>query len=59
MKVVFLHGIGEGDPDKEWLSALNHVLEDEGYPAIDSDVVIAPRLGHRDADQKMPPITSE
>jgi pimeloyl-ACP methyl ester carboxylesterase len=61
VKVVFLHGIGEGDPDKEWLSALNHVLEDEGYPAIDSDVVIAPRyatrLGHRDADQKMPPIT--
>lgn len=43
MKIVFLHGIGDGDPNREWLRALNTALESAGHPPIDDGQVIAPR----------------
>ncbi|WP_445169892.1 hypothetical protein ACTXG7_11560 [Mycolicibacterium sp. Dal123E01] len=61
MRLVYLHGIGKGDPDKDWLSALNRALEDAGHPAVDADSVIAPRyaamLKEGALGAKMPPIT--
>jgi hypothetical protein len=62
VKVVFLHGIGDGDPDYVWLDGLNRGLEQAGHPPIDRDQVIAPRYADclrgkvRDG-VKLPPLT--
>lgn len=62
MKIVFLHGIGDGDPDYRWLDGLNRGLEQTGHPIIDRDQVITPRYsellkGEGLEDVKMPPVT--
>ena len=43
MKVVFLHGIGDGDPNYGWLDGLNRGLMQAGHEPIDREQVIAPR----------------
>jgi pimeloyl-ACP methyl ester carboxylesterase len=43
VKVVFLHGIGDGEPEREWFDALNRALAAAGHPPIDDSQVIAPR----------------
>lgn len=43
MKIVFLHGIGNGDPEHGWLDGLNDALRAAGHPVIDERMVIAPR----------------
>ena len=43
MRIVYLHGVGTGDPDGEWLVGLNQGLESIGEPSIDRNDVIAPR----------------
>ena len=45
MKVVFLHGIGDGDPEYGWLTGLNRGLAQAGHAPVDRDQVIAPRYG--------------
>ncbi|KAA0098895.1 hypothetical protein CIW49_13540 [Mycolicibacterium sp. P1-18] len=62
MKIVFLHGIGDGEPDYSWLDGLNRGMEQAGYPAIEREQVIAPRYSallktdeHNGA--KLPPVT--
>lgn len=62
MKLVFLHGIGNGDPGFQWLDGLNRGLEQAGYPIIERDEVIAPRYSEclkRDGREgvKLPPPT--
>ncbi|MCP9274048.1 lipase family protein [Mycolicibacterium arenosum] len=62
MKVVFLHGIGDGDPDYTWLDGLNRGLEQAGHPIIERDQVIAPKYSRiLKSDEhdgaKLPPIT--
>lgn len=61
MKVVFLHGIGEGDPDYEWLDGLNRGLTQAGHAPIDREQLIAPRyssyLRTDGRSGKLPPIT--
>ncbi|TXH16586.1 MAG: hypothetical protein E6R06_30645 [Mycobacterium sp.] len=61
MKVVFLHGIGDGDPNREWLATLNAALTAAGHPAIDESQVIAPRydsfLATDGISAKMPDVT--
>ena len=61
MKIVFLHGIGDGDPDRLWLKALNDALGAAGHPPIEVGQVIAPRydsfLMTDGISAKMPPIT--
>ena len=61
MKVVFLHGIGDGDPTYEWLSGLNRGLEQAGYPPLERDDVLAPRYaGYLKTDgirAKLPALT--
>lgn len=61
MKVVFLHGIGDGDPNRVWLAALNTALESAGHPPIDESQVVAPRydslLTIDGISAKMPDVT--
>lgn len=61
MKIVFLHGIGDGDPNREWLRALNTALESAGHPPIDDSQVVAPRydslLTIEGISAKMPDVT--
>jgi hypothetical protein len=62
VKIVFLHGIGEGDPDYRWLNGLNRGLEQAGHPIVERDQVITPRYsellkGLRLEDAKLPPLT--
>lgn len=61
MKVVFLHGIGDGDPNYGWLDGLNRGLKQGGHEPIDRERVIAPRyssyLRTEGRSGKLPPIT--
>lgn len=41
-KIVFLHGVGDGDHDRNWLSGLNQGLESAGIGAVSEDEVISP-----------------
>lgn len=41
--LLFLHGVGEGDPSGRWKTALDGALLDAGYPGLDAVSVIAPR----------------
>lgn len=59
--LLFLHGVGEGDPDGHWAAALDEALREAGYPSLSSDRVIAPRYARAllgtDDDVPMPRIT--
>ncbi|OBA90702.1 hypothetical protein A5642_12245 [Mycolicibacterium mucogenicum] len=61
MKVVFLHGIGDGDPNFNWLDGLNRGLTQAGHEPIDRQQVIAPRyssyLRTEGRSAKLPPLT--
>ncbi|TKJ28318.1 alpha/beta hydrolase [Blastococcus sp. CCUG 61487] len=41
--LVFLHGVGDGDPTGSWLKALNDGLVEAGYEPLDKSQTIAPR----------------
>lgn len=43
MKIVYLHGVGTGDPDGAWLEGLNQGLAQIGEKAVSESDVIAPR----------------
>ena len=59
--LLFLHGVGTGDPDDLWRSQLDLTLRRLGYPALDDSVVIAPKYAHAlkgfDGKTTVPPIT--
>ena len=61
VKVVFLHGIGDGDPRAGWLEGLNRGLTQAGYDPIDRADTLAPRysaiLSTEGIGAKMPPPT--
>ena len=40
--LVFLHGVGDGNPEGNWKRILNESLTRLGYPTIDEVEVIAP-----------------
>ena len=53
-KLVFLHGVGDGDPRGQWLTDLNRGLENAGYRGLARTETIAPRysdLLHTDGIQ--------
>lgn len=61
MRIVFLHGIGDGDPKMGWLDGLNRGLSQAGRPPVNSERVIAPRyrslLNTAGISAKIPPVT--
>lgn len=60
-KVVFLHGVGGGDPEMDWLGALNTGLFRCGYGSLDRGEVVAPRYNDLLLDTTvggvLPPVT--
>lgn len=59
--LLFLHGVGTGDPEGRWIHALSASLVRAGYPLLDSATVIAPTYAHAlngvDEKQTLPPLT--
>ncbi|MFD4469497.1 hypothetical protein ACFWPA_14545 [Rhodococcus sp. NPDC058505] len=60
-KVVFLHGVGDGDPDRAWLTALNTGLYHRGFGSLDHGDVVAPRyddlLMDKGSNESLPGVT--
>ena len=61
--LVFLHGVGTGDPAGEWKRALSASLSRVGYPDLESAHVIAPRyagaLKFDEEELPLPPLTAK
>lgn len=61
MKIVYLHGVGTGDPEGSWLEGLNQGLAQIEAKPVSTDDVIAPRysdiLNTKGVKAKNPPIT--
>lgn len=59
--LVFLHGVGTGDPEGKWKERLSETLRNVGYPDLDAVRVIAPRYAHAlkgaDGKEPLPPVT--
>lgn len=59
--LVFLHGVGDGNPQGNWKRILNESLTRLGYPTIDEVEVIAPIYAHAlkgtDDEGPVPPLT--
>lgn len=59
--LLFLHGVGDGDPDDKWKVALSETLARCGYPNLDAVQVIAPKFAHAlqgfDDKRPLPSIT--
>ncbi|MBB1032628.1 hypothetical protein G6027_17480 [Dietzia sp. SLG310A2-38A2] len=60
-KIVYLHGVGEGDPQRSWLAGLNHGLAAAGVGPVDESEVICPDyswlLNAIGVKLKHPPVT--
>lgn len=41
--LLFLHGVGTGDPEDGWRATLDQALREVGYPGLDGVTVIAPK----------------
>ena len=54
--LLFLHGVGAGDPDDVWKDVLDARLRDIGYPGLDGVTVIAPKYPNslRGTDDSLP-----
>ncbi|MDN3495290.1 alpha/beta hydrolase [Planococcus sp. APC 4015] len=61
--LLFLHGVGDGDPGNKWRSRLELTLIDLGYADLTAVKVIAPRYAHalKGWDERVPlaPFTSK
>jgi hypothetical protein len=61
VKIVFLHGIGNGDPEYGWLEGLNRGLVQANHEPIDREQVITPRyssyLKTEGRGGKLPPLS--
>lgn len=44
--LLFLHGVGDGDPHDKWLGHLSESLDRLGYTELDKVKVIAPKYSH-------------
>ncbi len=44
--LLFLHGVGSGDPDDEWQDSLESALTKLGYPDLSGVKVVAPKYRH-------------
>ncbi|MFL4476759.1 hypothetical protein ACIPUB_00600 [Paeniglutamicibacter sp. ORCA_105] len=52
--LLFLHGVGDGDPEDTWMNRLTKSLIPLGYPGLEIERVIAPKYSHalKDWDEK-------
>lgn len=59
--LLFLHGVGTGDPDDLWRNQLDLTLRRLGYQSLNDSVVIAPKYAHAlkgfDGKTTVPPLT--
>ncbi len=60
--LLFLHGVGDGDPEDLWLTHLDEALEALGYDGMSDVEYIAPKYAHAltgvdDPVPSLPPIT--
>ncbi|HAM21474.1 MAG TPA: hypothetical protein DCQ04_04225, partial [Actinobacteria bacterium] len=59
--LLFLHGVGGGDPDEKWREALELALTRLGYPDLSGVQVLAPKypngLNGVDDDEPLPKVT--
>ena len=55
-KLLFLHGVGDGDPDDEWRASLSLALGRVGYADLSDVSVVAPkyRFGLKGVDDDVP-----
>ncbi|MEV8183000.1 hypothetical protein [Specibacter sp. NPDC078692] len=44
--LLFLHGVGDGDPGSQWKTVLEKSLTRSGYPNLDGTTVIVPLYAH-------------
>ena len=61
--LLFLHGVGVGDPEGTWQAVLSGSFARLGYPALESEHIIAPQysyaLRHFDEKERLPGITTK
>ena len=59
--LLFLHGVGDGNQDGDWMVGLTEILVRLGYPDLDRVRVIAPKYAHSlvgsDDDDPLPGLT--
>ncbi|NQD42045.1 hypothetical protein [Glutamicibacter halophytocola] len=59
--LVFLHGVGDGDPTDKWKLQLSQSLTELSYPALENIEIIIPKFAHAlkgvDEVEKVPPRT--
>ena len=57
--LLFLHGVGDGDPTDKWMAQLSQSLTELSYPSLEDVEVIAPKFSHAlkgvDDPEKVPP----
>ncbi len=56
--LLFLHGVGNGDPEDLWLGHMTDALEALGYPGLEGVHYLAPKYSHalRGVDDPVPPL---
>lgn len=58
--LLFLHGVGNGDPTNKWKTQLTQSLASSGYPALEDVEIVIPKFAHAlkgvDESQKIPPL---
>lgn len=64
--IVFLHGVGEGDPHQKWYEALNRGLQQAGYPGLEAVNTLAPCYAdllhlavESQGEKRLPPVTQQ
>lgn len=61
--LLFLHGVGTGDPEGRWRDALSESLTRAGYPSLTEARVIAPKYAHAlngvDEEETLPPLSTD
>jgi len=61
--LVFLHGVGTGDPEGKWKERLAESLVRVGYPDLSGVHIIAPRYAHAlkgaDESERIPPLVGK
>ncbi len=57
--LLFLHGVGDGDPTDKWKDRLSQSLSELSYPALENVDLIVPKFAHAlrgvDETEKLPP----